>query len=249
MKISFDQYNSGNKNHGVYQEGNEVAYSMTNEGGSSNSSDGQGLETVTEVTTTTGKLASQKHALSERKRRKRINAHYDTLRQFFPQLLKNDKASVLTETVLHLKELKTIIAKAAPSQYDEERGFHKKPCQWSFVPSENDEATVLSYCDDNKETVKAIICCEDRPNLNQDLTLAIQSVGGKIVKAMMATLGGRIKMELVVEGSEYSSEGEDNVEPLRRALKAVVENRVLGRIKIMGHGYIEPDLRRLGLKF
>lgn len=36
----------------------------------------------------TSESSSQKHALSERKRRKRINAHYDSLRQFFPRLHK-----------------------------------------------------------------------------------------------------------------------------------------------------------------
>ncbi|CAI9266422.1 unnamed protein product [Lactuca saligna] len=186
----------------------------------------------TKVKEITRELASKKHALSERKRRRRINCHYDSLRHFFPRILKSDKASVLAETVRHLKELKKMVADLAPSDHDGDK-------QSFFIPGENDEMSVGYVASGNKTAVRAIVCCEDRPGLNQDLTEAIHSVRGKAVKAEMATIGGRTKAEVVVELRE-----EDDVGLLRRALKAVVENRVLGRTGLISHGYTEPGFGR-----
>ncbi|CAH1443348.1 unnamed protein product [Lactuca virosa] len=195
---------------------------------------------LTKVKEITHELASKKHALSERKRRRRINCHYDSLRHFFPRILKSDKASVLAETVRHLKELKKMVADLAPSHHDGERCDK----QSFFIPGENDEMSVGYVASGNKTAVRAIVCCEDRPGLNQDLTEAIHSVRGKAVKAEMATIGGRTKAEVVVELRE-----EDDVGLLRRALKAVVENRVLGRTGLISQGYTEPEFIGFGRRY
>ncbi|GJV12074.1 putative transcription factor bHLH107 [Tanacetum coccineum] len=208
----------------------------TTNGGDSSSSSDKGLVTETKLEVMTD-LASQKHALSERKRRKQINGHYNSLRQFFPRLLKSDKASVLAETVNHLKELKTIITNITSSQEDGD----SRPS--IFIPGENDEATV-NYCNNG---VQATICCDDRADLNQNLMEAIQSVGGKVVKAEIATVGGRTKVEVVVEWPECNRAKED-VLLLRRALKAVVENRIFGRTGFVGHVFTEPEFIGLGRK-
>ncbi|KAI3819879.1 hypothetical protein L1987_13731 [Smallanthus sonchifolius] len=222
------------------QESDEVAKNNINAGDSSSSIDG-GLVSVMKQEEMTAS-ATKKHALSERKRRKRINNHYDSLRRFFPQLLKTDKASVLSETVRHIKELKNMVADLAPSHCS--NNISRQPF---FVPGEKDEVTV-SYCDgSDKTTVRAIICCDDRPDLNQGLTEAIRSVCGKVVKAEMTTVGGRTKVDVVVEWPQFG--GGADVGLLRRALKAVVENQILFRSGFVGHGPTEPGCVGLGLGF
>ncbi|KAJ9560380.1 hypothetical protein OSB04_005540 [Centaurea solstitialis] len=150
------------------QENNELSNNEIYSGDSNSSSVG-GFMASTKPRTTI-EFAAQKHAFSERKRRKRINNHYDSLRQFFPRLLKTDKASVLTETVRRLKELKTMAAAASPPHDDGSRRSF-------FIPGENDETTV-EYCGGggDKKAVRATVCCEDRPDLNRDLTETIRSV-------------------------------------------------------------------------
>ncbi|KAI3736541.1 hypothetical protein L2E82_26381 [Cichorium intybus] len=227
----------GHKAHGGDgdEESKDVATNKMNSGSSSSSSVG-GIVKLTKLKMTS-ELASQKHAFSERKRRKRINCHYDSLRQLFPRLLKSDKASVLAETVRRLKELKKMVADIAPSHGDGERYPGNGSGRSFFIPGENDEMIVSYVASSNKTAVRAIVCCEDRPSLNQDLTEAIHSVRGKAVKAEMATVGGRTKAEVVVEWPECGGGREEDVGLLRRALKAVVENRVLGRTGLIGHGY------------
>lgn len=95
-----------------------------------------------------------------------------------------------------------------------------------FIPSEND-VVIVNYCDNEERTVKTTVCCEDRPALNRDISSAIQSVQGRVVKAEMATVGGRTKAEMVVVLAKANG-GEKDVAQLKRALKAVVENRALG---------------------
>lgn len=156
--------------------------------------------------------------------------------------LQADKASVLSETVRRLKELKNMIADISPSHEDRDQCSGNKS-HWSFfMPGEKDEVTV-NYCDGGEKiTVWAVICCEDRLDLNRGFMEAIQSVGGKAVKAEMATVGGRTKAEVVVELPKCGGRAEEDVGLLRRMLKSLVENRVLGRTRFMGHGFTEPEL-------
>ncbi|MFS7952974.1 hypothetical protein Hanom_Chr07g00613231 [Helianthus anomalus] len=160
-------------------------------------------------------------------------------------MLQIDKASVLTETVQNLNKLKNMVTNIVTTHED---GDGCSMCQPIFIPSEYDEMSI-SYCDNGgKTTVRAIICCEDRPGLNHGLKKAIQLAHGKAVMAEMATVGGRTKIDMVVEWPQCRDIGED-IGLLRRALKAVVEDKILGRAKVMGHGSIEPDFIALGRMF
>ncbi|XP_006338133.1 putative transcription factor bHLH107 [Solanum tuberosum] len=161
------------------------------------------------------KDAAVTHAVAERKRRERINSHLHTLKKLFPYLPKKDKPRVLTEAVTQLKELRKNVAQ-------------QLELSSLFIPSEND-VVIINYCDNINEerTIKATICCEDRPSLNRDLSSAIRSVQGRVIKAEMATVGGRTKAELVVVLGKANG-GEKDIGQLKRALKAVVEKRDLG---------------------
>lgn len=98
---------------------------------------------------------------------------------------------------------------------------------WAF-PGETDEVS-LGYYEGNERLVKATLCCEDRPGLNRDLTEAIGSVKARVVRAEMATVGGRTKSVVVMQcGTPGGGGGEAELGNLRRALKAVVENRASG---------------------
>ncbi|XP_076893947.1 putative transcription factor bHLH107 [Bidens hawaiensis] len=280
------------------QESDEILKKIFN-GGDSSSSIDEGLVEVTKLEEIAD-LVSRKHALSERKRRKRINNHYDSLRRLFPRLLKvssktcispcirdtntchidnqdniypqinvcftytllqTDKASVLSETVRCLKELKNMVAGIALSQEFGDRWTHKKARQLFCIPSETDEVLV-SYCDNGDKTIaQAIICCEDRPDLNRGLMEAVKSVRGKAVKAEMATVCGRTKVDMLVEWPKCGDRGGD-VGLLRRALTAMVENKIIGRTEFMscestktcwtefmGHDSTEPEFIGLSRKF
>ncbi|XP_057489907.1 putative transcription factor bHLH107 [Actinidia eriantha] len=184
--------------------------------------------------------AAKKHALAEQVRRRRINDHIDTLRQLIAPSMtsRTVKASVLTETIRQMKELKKRAAEAALKFNGQ--GWSAAATSGSFTfPDESDEATV-SYCEGGEgRMVKATVCCEDRLCLNRELTEAIRSVGASAVRAEMATVGGRTKAEVVVRLRQGG--GEEDVGSLTRALKALVECRAsgfssLGRAMAFGRG-------------
>ncbi|KAJ0086089.1 hypothetical protein Patl1_08647 [Pistacia atlantica] len=168
--------------------------------------------------------ACKSHKEAERRRRQRINAHLSTLRTLLPNTIKTDKASLLAEVVHHVKELRRQAADVARqdgnSCSSSSSGSSEKEA-WPF-PGESDELS-LNFCHNEGRVVKASICCEDRPGLNQDLTQAIGSVGARPVRAEMMTVGGRTKSVVVVEWIDGCGDKEMGL--LRRALKDVVENR------------------------
>nr|DAD40957.1 TPA_asm: hypothetical protein HUJ06_015280 [Nelumbo nucifera] len=92
--------------------------------------------------------------------------------------------------------------------------------------------------------IKASLCCDDRPDLLSDLTKALRSARGRIRKAEMATVGGRTKSVLVIqrrnEGS--STGGDEDLEMLRRALKAVLDKPILPASGRMLPGNKRPRL-------
>ncbi|KAJ1416401.1 Myc-type, basic helix-loop-helix [Sesbania bispinosa] len=194
--------------------------------------------------------ACKSHREAERRRRQRINAHLSTLRSLLPNAAKSDKASLLAEVVQHVKRLRKEADDVACRRHD---GDSSSSCSgepgsvlsaedadtWPF-PGESDEAT-LSYCDGEPRRVKAMLCCEDRPGLNQDLTQAIRSVRAKVVRAEMMTVGGRTKSVVVIQwpdgGGGDGIEEEEEIGGLERALKAVIENRAfvgpgMGRVML-----------------
>lgn len=133
----------------------------------------------------------------------------------------------------HVKELRKKAADVASPDGSLwcDVGTGSEPESWPF-PDESDEAS-LSYCDDGEgKLVKATVCCEDRPGLNRDLARAVRSVRASPVRAEMTTVGGRTKSVVVVQFG--GGGGEENVRALKRALRAVVENRASSS----GLGYV-----------
>ncbi|CAM8926309.1 unnamed protein product [Rhodiola kirilowii] len=163
------------------------------------------------------KAEKKSHSEAESRRRKRINDHLVTLRSILPSKVKTDKATLLLETVQHVKELQQKFAEVG-------------------LPSESDTVSV-SRCenaddDDEKKNdlvVKATVCCEDRAELNRDLVRVIRSVRGNMTRTEMATVGGRTKVVMDLKlGVESSGGDQEEIGRLKRGLRAVVENRVSG---------------------
>ncbi|GLT70696.1 hypothetical protein SLA2020_427570 [Shorea laevis] len=149
-----------------------------------------------------------KHSLAERDRRKRINKQFEKLRSILPNLTKMDKASVLTEAVWRVRDLqKKVEGLKAASHGRMER----------VLPGEADELSLV-YFENNGGLVKATFSCDDRRDLVPDLTKALQSVKGQVVRTEMVVVGGRIKGELWVKGVS----GNEVMQVLKRALQMVV---------------------------
>lgn len=153
------------------------------------------------------------------------------------------------EAVHRLKELKKKVAEHVPILENEGEGINNNNGRWPlFLPGEKDEVKVVGYsCESVDEEqimqVKATICCEDRQRLNEELTEAVKSVKGRLVKAEMSTIGGRTKAVLVVqlcrECGGGGGAGEEDLRSLRMALKAVVEDRALTCPVLLGSKLIE----------
>ncbi|GMI82783.1 TMO5-LIKE1, ABNORMAL SHOOT 5 [Hibiscus trionum] len=166
--------------------------------------------------------ACKSHKEAERRRRQRINSHFSTLRSLLPNITKTDKASLLAEVVHHVRELKRQVEDVVRRDLDGccSDSQPELETSWPF-PGESDEAA-LSICDEEGKLLKATVCCEDRPGLNHDLSRVIRSVQAKVIRAEMTTVGGRTKSVVVMQWSG----DEEQIGPLKRALKDVVENRV-----------------------
>ncbi|OAY58048.1 transcription factor bHLH30 [Manihot esculenta] len=186
--------------------------------------------------------ACKSHKEAERRRRQRINAHLSTLRTLLPNATKTDKASLLAEVVHHVRELRKQAARVVCPDRDgfcsassSTGGGGSEPEKYCAFPGESDEAT-LSYCDGEAKMMRVSICCEDRPGLNRELSQAIRLVRARAVRAEMMTVGGRTKSVVVLQWSSGGG-GDEDVGILRRALKAVVENRVSGSgLGLVVHG-------------
>ncbi|KAL8232648.1 hypothetical protein R6Q57_002426 [Mikania cordata] len=147
-------------------------------------------------------------------------------------VLQTDKASVLSETVRRIKDLKNMVSYLSSSPCEDDDWCFNTHRSF-FIPSEKDLATVGYYDSGEKTTVRAVVCCNDRPDLNHDLMKAINSVCAKAVKAEMATVGGRTQVDVVVEWPECGG-GMEDVGLLRTALNAVVKDHILGRRFVNG---------------
>ncbi|XP_022884570.1 transcription factor bHLH30-like [Olea europaea var. sylvestris] len=185
--------------------------------------------------------ANNSHKEAERRRRKRINAHIATLKTILPNTIKTDKASLLAEAVRRVRELKKTTAELAAieeeGEKDTDHDMSNTKSKFIF-PSETDELKV-TYCDDNSGLIKANICCDDRPEIILELIQALKSVKGKVMKAEMATVGGRIKSILWVQ-ILGSIGNEDSLGTLRRALKVVMDKSTL----LAGSGHALPGNKR-----
>ncbi|WMV23615.1 hypothetical protein MTR67_017000 [Solanum verrucosum] len=187
--------------------------------------------------------ANKSHSEAERRRRKRINGHLATLRNLLPNTIKTDKASLLAEAVRCVRELKQTTselgATTTMSENDDDDDHTTLMTKLMF-PSESDELN-LSYCNDSNNNntdnnnseydgaiiIKASMCCEDRPEIMMELRRALSTVEGKIVRAEMSTVGGRIKCILWLEMLENGCK-EGLLVQLRRALKVVMDKANFG---------------------
>ncbi|CAK8577103.1 unnamed protein product [Lathyrus sativus] len=134
--------------------------------------------------------ALKNHSDAERRRRARINSHLDTLRSVIPGALKMDKASLLGEVIRHLKEVKRTATQA---------------CEGLVIPKDNDEISVEEQeCGFNgfRYSIKASLCCEYQPGLLSSIRQALEALRLVIVKADIATFGGRMKNVFVVISCE-----------------------------------------------
>lgn len=156
--------------------------------------------------------------------------------------LQTDKASLLAEVVRRVKELKETTSELSAAStnngctrdHDDDNNNnnnninasdnHHNHDECMIVPSETDELA-LFYCDQHYGTIKAVICCEDRPELMSDIKSALNSVQAKVVRAEMATVGGRTKIVLwLLHGSLDRDEG---LTATRRALVVVMASAMV----------------------
>ncbi|KAL9241383.1 hypothetical protein vseg_015501 [Gypsophila vaccaria] len=181
--------------------------------------------------------ACRSHKEAERQRRERINAHIATLRALLlPNLNKTDKASVLKEVVRQVRELKKATSQLTADQTDVDGS---KSC---LLPGDIDEVKLCRSENDNS-TLIATLCCEERPELIVDLTRALNSVKGKVVKAEMSTIGGRTKTILWVRGVSGSGGVGGGPEGLlKRALRVVVDKPCSS--SRMGYGLMYGRMHR-----
>ncbi|CAA2994399.1 transcription factor bHLH30-like [Olea europaea var. sylvestris] len=167
--------------------------------------------TAQEIMDAKALAASKSHSEAERRRRERINNHLAKLRSLLPSTAKTDKASLLAEVILHVKELKrqtSIIAETRP------------------FPTEVDELIVDDASDeDGTFVIKASICCEDRPDLLPDLIKTLKALRLRTLKAEITTLGGRVKNVLFMTGEEDEPAQQQHycLSSIQEALKAVME--------------------------
>ncbi|XVF60891.1 hypothetical protein PTKIN_Ptkin08bG0084600 [Pterospermum kingtungense] len=135
--------------------------------------------------------ALKNHSEAERRRRARINGHFDTLRDLVPGAKKMDKASLLREVIRHIRELKTNAEEA---------------CKGILIPMDTDEVRVEKQEDGNPCLINASLCCDYKPGLFSDLRQALDALHLIILKAEMATWEGRAKnVFLVVSCEEWDS--------------------------------------------
>ncbi|KAH0682197.1 hypothetical protein KY289_019949 [Solanum tuberosum] len=185
--------------------------------------------------------ANKSHSEAERRRRKRINGHLATLRNLLPNTIKTDKASLLAEAVRCVRELKQTTSELGAMSENDDDDDHTTLMTKLMFPSESDELN-LSYCNDSNNNntdnnnnseydgaiiIKASMCCEDRPEIMMELRRALSTVEGKIVRAEMSTVGGRIKCILWLEMLENGCK-EGLLVQLRRALKVVMDKANFG---------------------
>ncbi|KAK1361790.1 transcription factor bHLH30-like [Heracleum sosnowskyi] len=194
------------------------------------------MVTKSTAETTKSMAACKNHSEAERRRRKRINGHLSTLRSLLPNTIKTDKASLLAEVVRRVKELKQTTSELAAAAATSTNGCTRNHNNNNYIktsnnhdecmmiPSETDELD-LFYCDQHYGTIKAVICFEDRPELMSDIISALNSVQAKVVRAEMATIGGRTKIVLwLLHGSPDRDEG---LTATRRALVVLMGSPVV----------------------
>lgn len=127
---------------------------------------------------------------------------------------------MLAEVIQHVKELKRQTSEIAEE---------------SSLPTETDELTVVSASaaaadveagGSAQSLVRAALCCDDRADLLPDLIKALKALKLRSLKADITTLGGRIKIILLIA---HDNEDPDHhlqlpsLAAIQDSLKAVME--------------------------
>ncbi|THU68037.1 hypothetical protein C4D60_Mb05t31020 [Musa balbisiana] len=173
------------------------------------------------------------HSEAERRRRERINAHLSTLRRMIPNSTKMDKASLLGRVVDHLKDLKRRALDVdrnipIPGEANEVDVEFDAGHQHAFPEEEEEEEEEGDDDDDDdKLYIKASVCCDDRPDLLEELSDAFRRLGLRAVRADMMTLGGRSRNVFVL----FLKDGDRSVclSSLNRSIR-----ETLGRVASSG---------------
>ncbi|KAE9607246.1 hypothetical protein Lal_00026068 [Lupinus albus] len=122
------------------------------------------------------------HSEAERRRRERINAHFETLRGLVPSTEKMDKATLLAEVISQVKELKKNALEAS-------KGL--------IIPKDSNEVKVEPYDDegegDGSMSYKASICCDYTTEILSDLRKTLDALKLKVMRTEISTLGKRMK--------------------------------------------------------
>jgi hypothetical protein len=118
-----------------------------------------------------------------------------------------DKASLLGEVISHLKELKRSAAEASD-------GF--------VIPMDFDEVIVErdDGFDGTPYSIRASLCCDYKPGFLSDLRQALDALHLIIMRAEIATLGGRMKNVVVMT---CCKEGHVNDTEVRQALVSLLD--------------------------
>ncbi|KAG7544648.1 Helix-loop-helix DNA-binding domain superfamily [Arabidopsis suecica] len=158
-------------------------------------------------------VAAKKHSDAERRRRLRINSQFATLRTILPNLVKQDKASVLGETVRYFNELKKMVQDipTTPSLEDSLR---------------------LGHCNNNRDLARVVFSCSDRDGLMSEVAESMKAVKAKAVRAEIMTVGGRTKCALFVQGVN----GNEGLVKLKKSLKPVVNGKSSSEAKSNNNG-------------
>ncbi|GLT92945.1 hypothetical protein SLE2022_107550 [Rubroshorea leprosula] len=130
---------------------------------------------------------SRSHSQAEKRRRDRINAQLAALRKLIPKSDKMDKAALLGSAIERVKDLKRKVAEIS-------RGFP--------MPTEVDEVIVdRDGGEDQKAsagTIRASVCCDDRPEVLTELIRVLKGLKLSTVKAEIISVGGRMKSNLIL---------------------------------------------------
>lgn len=131
-----------------------------------------------------------------------------------------DKAALLTEVISRIKELKTSTTEIS---------------QGVNVPADADEVKVEvevngTPCGGGGRgfSIKASLCCADRPELLTDLKQTLLALRLRTVKAEISTVGGRVKNDIVLTcerggAGDYDTECNIFTNNVHQALKSVLE--------------------------
>ncbi|CAA6661960.1 unnamed protein product [Spirodela intermedia] len=163
--------------------------------------------------------ASRNHREAERRRRERIKFHLDRLRSLLSCDARIDKASLLAKAVDHVRDLKKRAAEIGGA---------------ASFPTEADEVAVdpvdIPTAAGRRHILMASFCCDDRSGLLPELAETLKSLRLKILRAEIATVGGRVRNVLAVAGEDgggdVAAAGGAPAAFLEESLRAMVDRGI-----------------------